>query len=129
MSTSSPKPSPDTRQRQRALANWENEGGAGPYGPLDAVQMLGHHGPLPKMGEAEMVALYVRVIALENLVIALLATASDEQRDVAREMASYISPRAGATPHPLTTLAAAHMTDLVERAVHSDTEAATGRSC
>ncbi len=72
--------------------------------------------PLPKMGAAELAALHVRVIALENLVIALLAAVSDGQREQARDMASYISPRPGCTPHPLTTHAASHMVDLVERA-------------
>ena len=38
---------------------------------------------------AELVQLRIRVIALENLVIALLAEASDRQLDLAREMAAY----------------------------------------
>jgi hypothetical protein len=113
-----PSSSPsDAQQRQRALARWENEGGARPYGPLDAIHLLVSKVSLPKMGEAEMLALHVRVVALENLLIALLATASDEQLEVARDMAAYVAPRPTATPHPLTTLAAGHMTDLVERAV------------
>ena len=68
------------------------------------------------MTEAELRALHVRVIALENLVVALLATASKPQKEIAQEMALYISPRPGVTRHPLTTQAAAHMTDLVQRA-------------
>ena len=48
----------------------------------------------------------------------LLAEGSDRQLQVAREMASYISPRPGFTHHPLTTQAAAHMVDLVERSIH-----------
>jgi len=71
--------------------------------------------PMPKMGEAEMGALHIRVIALENLVIALLAEASDRQLELARDMVRYIAPREGFTHHPLTTHAAAHMVDLVER--------------
>jgi hypothetical protein len=67
---------------------------------------------------AELVQLRVRVIALKNLVITLLAGASDRQLDLAREMAVYISPRPGFTPHPLTIHAAARMIDLVERAGH-----------
>ena len=67
---------------------------------------------------AEQTQLHVRVIALENLVIALLATATEHQLDCAREMSAYISPRAGATPHPLTTHAAAEMVSIVERATH-----------
>jgi hypothetical protein len=71
---------------------------------------------MPENNGAELGALHIRVIALENLVISLLATASDQQLEQAREMARYISPRPGFTQHPLTTHAAAHMIDLVERA-------------
>jgi hypothetical protein len=70
---------------------------------------------IPELTNAELVALRVRVIALENLMIALLATGSDQQLELAREMAGYISPRPGFTHHPLTMHAAAHMIDLVER--------------
>lgn len=73
---------------------------------------------LPELTNTELVQLRVRVIALENLVISLLAGAPDEQLDRAREMAAYISPRPGHTQHPLTTHAADHMVDLVSRAVH-----------
>ena len=60
--------------------------------------------------------MHMRVIALENLVIALLADATDAQRARARDMARYISPRAGFTAHPLTVEAAAEMLHLVDRA-------------
>jgi hypothetical protein len=65
---------------------------------------------------AELVQLRVRVIALENLVIALLAEAPDRQLDLARGMATYISPRTGFTPHPVTLRAADEMLSLVDRA-------------
>jgi len=65
-----------------------------------------------------LVLLRVRVIALENLLIMLLAEGPDRRLELAREMAAYISPRPGFTHHPLTIQAAAHMNDLVERAVH-----------
>jgi hypothetical protein len=48
----------------------------------------------------------------------LLAGASDRQLVLAREMAAYISPRLGFTPHPLTIRAAGQMLDLVERSAH-----------
>jgi hypothetical protein len=67
---------------------------------------------------AELVQLRIRVIALENLVITLLAGASNRQLDLAREMAAYISPRPGFTHHPLTIHAAAQMIDLIDRAGH-----------
>ena len=70
------------------------------------------------MTNAELVQLRIRVIALENLMITFLAEASDRQLDLAREMATYITPRPGFTHHALTTHAAAHMIDLVERASH-----------
>lgn len=101
--------------RQRALSRWDNEGGAGPYGPQKAPT-LDDPALVPNMGEAELVSLHIRVIALENLVIALVAGASVRQLELAREMAPYISPRPGSTPHPLTTRAADHMVDLLERA-------------
>lgn len=63
----------------------------------------------------ELVQLRTRVIALENLLIALLAGASEPQRTLARDMATYIAPRLGFTPHPLTIHAAAQMIHLVER--------------
>lgn len=67
---------------------------------------------------AELEQLHVRVIALENLLIALLSTASKEQLDIARDMAAYIAPRPGATPHPLTSRASVEMVSMVERAAH-----------
>jgi hypothetical protein len=105
--------SSDSVQRQRALSRWDNEGGAGPA-DSDTGRLLDEPS-IPELTNAELVALRVRVIALENLMIALLATGSDQQLELAREMAGYISPRPGFTHHPLTMHAAAHMIDLVER--------------
>ena len=65
---------------------------------------------------AELVQLRIRVIALENLVIALLADAPDRQLALARGMSTYISPRTGFTPHPVTLRAADEMLSLVDRA-------------
>ena len=98
-----------SEQRQRALSRWDNEGGAQPHEPASDIS---------GMTNAELARLRIRVIALENLVIALLAEGSDRQLAVAREMAAYISPRPGFTHHPLTIQAATHMVDLVDRAVH-----------
>lgn len=100
-------------QLQQALSRWDNEGGKA--GPVAGFTSDKKQNPVPDMSNADLVALRVRVIALENLLIALLATASDQQLDLAREMASYISPRPGFTHHPLTIHAAAHMIDLIER--------------
>ncbi len=73
-------------------------------------------GDSPALTNAELVQLRVRVIALENMVIALLANAPPEQQALVREMASYISPRPGYTPHALTIHAADQMRNLVDRA-------------
>ena len=110
--------SSDWNQRQRALSRWDNEGGAGPEGPATDWALDTERIAIPDLTNAELVTLRIRVIALENLMISLLATASDDQLRLAREMAGYISPRPGFTPHPLTIHAAANMVDLVERANH-----------
>ncbi len=106
-------PPPASLQRERALARWENEGGA-----IAGQPPLGGdtNPPVPELTNAELVHLRVRVIALENLVIALLAGATDRQLDLTREMAGYITPRPGFTQHPLTIQAASQMLDLVDRA-------------
>lgn len=116
MSGQGSDPVREALQRQRALSRWDNEGGAEPCGPQVAPTSVEDQIPMPANAPAELGALHVRVIALENLVIALLATASDQQLELASDMASYIAPRPSSTHHPLTTHAAAHMIDLVERA-------------
>jgi len=107
-----------SQQRQTALARWDSEGGAGPNGPQEGLTSGDLRSEVPQLTNAELVQLRIRVIALENLVIALLAEAPERQLDLAREMASYISPRPGFTHHPLTIHAAVQMVDLVERAGH-----------
>jgi hypothetical protein len=106
------------RQHQMALSRWDNEGGAGPSGPQGGSVSAEAQSGIPELTNAELVQLRIRVIALENLVIALLAEASERQLGLAREMAAYIAPRPGFTHHPLTLHAAAQMIDLVERARH-----------
>ena len=105
------------RLRERAFSRWDNEGGAGEGGrehPASTVMQS----QAPPLANAELVQLQIRVIALENLLMVLLADASDRQLDLAREMAAYISPRPGFTPHRLTVHAAARMINLVEGAGH-----------
>jgi hypothetical protein len=103
------------QSRQMALSRWDNEGG-GPRPPERLLNVPGGHSEIPQLTNVELVQLRVRVIALENLLIALLAEASDRQLDLVRDMAAYISPRPGFTQHPLTVHAAAQMIHLVERA-------------
>jgi hypothetical protein len=107
---------PDAAQQRRsALSRWDNEGGAGPDDRPPPLAEADADAAVPALTDAELVQLRVRMIALENLVIALLAEASDRQRELAREMATYISPRPGFTPHRLTLHAASQMIHLVER--------------
>jgi len=106
------------QMRLRALSRWDNEGGAIPRGIEGALIPGDAPSEVPVLSNAELVQLRIRVIALENVVIALLATAPDRQLDLVREMAAYISPRPGFTQHPLTVHAAAEMIHLVERALH-----------
>lgn len=109
-------PAPDDPQlRLRALSRWENEGGA-----ISGEPQVPAHGDahVPALTNTELVQLRIRVIALENLLIALMADASEAQVARVREMADCISPRPGATPHPLTVSAANQMCSLVDRARH-----------
>ena len=104
--------------RQRALARWDNEGGAGPDGPQNQQLHGGITDDTPTPTAAELLQLHARIIALENLVIALLAETSDAQRDFAREIAACILPRPGSTRHLLTIHAARQMLGMIERAEH-----------
>ncbi|MFL1495512.1 MULTISPECIES: hypothetical protein [Pseudomonas] len=99
-----------SQQLQTTLSKWDNE---------DVAEGLFTQGAseIPELSNAELVHLRVRVIALENLVIALLAQGSDKQIAVARQMSTYITPRPGFTQHPLTIQAASQMVDSVDRAV------------
>jgi hypothetical protein len=70
----------------------------------------------PPSTQTELAQLRVRVVALENLLIALLAQATEPQLRLVREMAVHISPRPGFTRHRLTLHAADEMLSLVDRA-------------
>jgi hypothetical protein len=102
--------------RRVALSRWDNEGGAGHRGSQDDSPSNPTQSAVPALTNTELVQLRVRVIALENVMISLLAQSSDRQLDRVREVAAYIVPRPGFTPHPLTIHAAAEMVHLVERA-------------
>lgn len=98
--------------RHRSLSRWDNEGGAIAEAYPEAVAEI------RELTNAELVHLRIRIIALENLMIAVLAEGSDRQREIACQMADHIAPRAGRTPHLLTIQAAHHMTEMVGRALH-----------
>lgn len=101
-----------------ALARWDNEGGALAGGdpgrrPAAFAGASAAAGLAPS--RAELVHLRMRVIALENLVLAVLTAGPGRQLDTVRDMAAHISPRAGCTAHPLTLKAAAQMVRLAAR--------------
>ena len=100
---------------EAALSRWENEGGAWAHRsrPADFPLL-----DVPQSVNTELDHLHIRMIAMENLLIALLAQASDLARELGREMATFISPRPGFTRHPRTLAAAAQMLHLLERARH-----------
>ena len=104
--------------RLGALSRWDNEGGAIPRGIEGVAIFCDTQSEIPQLTNAELVQLRIRVIALENVVITLLAKATDRQLDLVREMAAYISPRPRFTQHPLTVHAAAERICLLERARH-----------
>jgi hypothetical protein len=106
------------RRKAQALSRWNNEGGAGEGGLAHPASTPQESEALP-LTNAELVQLQVRVIALENLLAVLLAHATDSQLELARDVAAYISPRPGCTPHRLTIHAAARMIGLVEEAARS----------
>ncbi len=106
-----------SKLRRGELSRWANEGGAGPGGRVHESSSAADL-EVPPLTNAELVQLQIRVIALENIVMALLAAASEGQLELARQMAAYISPRQGITAHRLTIHAAARMISLVEGAAH-----------
>lgn len=112
-----PPASPDAAPA--ALGRWEGEGGAETSGPQHAAAEREGAAAAPPTA-AEWSEMKTRVIALENLVIALLAKGSEAQREAARQMGALITPRPGHTPHRLTTHASHRMADLVDRAERFD---------
>ncbi len=79
-----------------------------PAAPAEASQSV----------STEFEHLRVRVIALENLLISMLARAPHEELGLCIEMAAFISPTPGFTHHPRTLGAATQMLHLLDRARH-----------
>lgn len=97
---------------RQAIRRWENEGGS-----LDGLPDLSQEATVAgEIGNAEDGNIRIRLIALENMVVALLAGASGTQSKMVREMPKYISPREGMTAHRLTMEAARNMLAMIERA-------------
>lgn len=110
-----PKASKRSQLRDSAVSRWNNEGGAGPGGRVHENSAAAG---VPPLTNAELVQLQIRVIALERVVMALLAHPTDGQLNIVREMAAYIYPRTGHTPHHLTIGAAGRMIGLLQGAAH-----------
>ncbi len=106
------------QQRLKALARWDSEGGAGPAGPQAQQEQGNTENDAASATLSEFAQLHARVIALENLLIAVLAEGSERQVALATEMAGHISPRPESTRHPLTIHAASLMLSLIERSSH-----------
>ena len=106
------------QKKSAAISRWEDEGGAMPCGPQEALAAACDEWDIPALSDAEIIQLRIRVIALENIVLSLVARATDDQLTQIAEMAEFITPRPDTTQHPLTIHAASQMTQLVERAKH-----------
>ena len=104
--------------RKSALSRWDDEGGATPCGPQESLASACEKWDIPPLSDAELIQLRIRVIALENILISLLSTSSEDQLGQIAQMAEFISPRPESTQHPLTIHAATQMTQLVERTRH-----------
>ena len=102
-------------QLEAALSRWENEGGARAQATRSERVL---HAEVPQSMNTELEHLRSRLIALENLLIAMLSQAHDRQLDLGCEMAAFISPRPGFTHHPRTVGAATQMVHLLHRAQH-----------
>lgn len=102
-------------QLREALLRCDPNGSGGPAGPHDTF-IAGEVQTEVHLTNAELKQLQLRVIALENLVTALLAEASDRQLDLAGALAACIAPKQGFTPHHLTIHAVRQMKHLIRRA-------------
>ena len=112
-----PDESPSTRalQRRKALSRWENEGGA-VCQPRTSTSEEALSNPAEPSG-AELTQLRARVVALENLVIALLAHSPAEELDDVRAMAACLAEK-GASTLPDDSRTSDEMLRLLERSTH-----------
>jgi hypothetical protein len=70
-----------------------------------------------KSTAVEMAHLRIRAIALERLIVTSQAEISSRRRELAREMAVYLSPEPELAHRPMAH-SAVRMAELVERAAH-----------
>ena len=100
---------------EAALSRWENEGGARAQRKMSQPAL---QADVPQSMNTELEHLHIRMIAMENLLITLLAQEPDQQLELGFAMAAFISPRPGFTHHPRTVGAAAQMLHLLQRGRH-----------
>ena len=103
---------------RRVIGRWENEGGSVRIWHRTTPADENPPTVAGEIGDAEAANIRVRLIAIENIIVALLANAPDDRLELIREMADFVSPRPGMTPHRLTIEAARNMLAIVERAEH-----------
>lgn len=102
----------------RVIGRWENEGGSVRAWHREMYFQENPATVVGEVGDAEAANIRVRLIALENIIVALLANGAEDRLELIREMAEFISPRPGMTPHRLTIEAARNMLAIIERAEH-----------
>lgn len=103
---------------QSALLRWDGEGGAGPDGPQTELAEAHDWQRAPQNEATELAALQVRIVALESLVVALLAGGSDRQIEQARLMVQSIVPRQACAGNVPAMHAAIQCAGLVDRGGH-----------
>jgi len=98
---------------EAALSRWESEGGARSQRmPSGQTQQAA----LAQSMNTQLEHLGVRTIAMENLLITMLAQATEQHLELCREVAAFISARPGFAQHPGTIDAADQMVHLLRRA-------------
>ena len=106
------------KERRELALSWDNEGGPDLSGSRDVLLLRPVRSGVLPLANTELAQLRIRVIALEDAVVSLLAQNSDQQLDRVLDVAAYITPRPGFIPHPRALRAAAEWVHLVERARH-----------
>lgn len=88
---------------------------ASEHATLDSLSRMAEPPPVTTV---EWDHLRFRVVALENLLIALMADGPLPRLDRLREMARHVAPRRGSAEHPVSQFAAVQIIHMVERARH-----------
>lgn len=96
-----------------AFSIWESEGG----GHTQWMQsQSAPHSDVPQPIDTEVEHFRIQMIAMKNLLITMLAHASERQLELGDQMAAFISARPGFIHHPRTVAAVTPTTHPVHRA-------------